>query len=115
DDCVSLARAFAQEFAEKLQVPVFLYEEAATTSERRNLADVREGEFEGLRDMIGRDPAKKPDFGPEKIHPTAGATAVGAREILVAYNVNLGTKDLDIAKHIAHQLRAKDGGLAFVK
>jgi glutamate formiminotransferase / formiminotetrahydrofolate cyclodeaminase len=115
DECVSLARAFGQEFAEKFHVPVFLYEEAATTPERRNLADVREGEFEGLQDKIGKDPAKKPDFGPEKIHPTAGATAVGAREILIAYNVNLGTKDLDIAKKIAHQLRAKDGGLAFVK
>ena len=115
DDCVSLARSFGQEFAEKFHVPVFLYEEAAATPERRNLADVREGEFEGLRDEIGRDPAKKPDFGPEKIHATAGATAVGAREILVAYNVNLGTSDLDVAKKIAHQLRAKDGGLAFVK
>ena len=115
NDCVSLARAFGQEFAEKLHVPVFLYEEAATVPERKNLADLREGEFEGLRDKIGKDPSKKPDFGPEKIHPSAGATAVGAREILIAYNVNLGTGDLDIAKKIAHQLRAKDGGLAFVK
>jgi glutamate formiminotransferase/formiminotetrahydrofolate cyclodeaminase len=115
DDCISLARAFGQEFAEKFHVPVFLYEEAATVPERRNLADVREGEFEGLRDKIGKDSAKKPDFGPEKIHPTAGATAVGAREILIAYNVNLGTSELDVAKKIAHQLRAKDGGLSFVK
>lgn len=115
NDCVSLARAFGQEFAEKLHVPVFLYEEAATVPERKNLADLREGEFEGLRDKIGKDPSKKPDFGPEKIHPSAGATAVGAREILIAYNVNLGTGDLDVAKKIAHQLRAKDGGLAFVK
>jgi len=115
ENCVSLARSFGLEFAEKFHVPVFLYEEAATTPERRNLADVREGEFEGLRDKIGTDPAKKPDFGPEKIHPTAGATAVGAREILIAFNVNLGTSDLNIAKKIAHQLRAKDGGLAFVK
>jgi glutamate formiminotransferase/formiminotetrahydrofolate cyclodeaminase len=115
DDCVSLARAFGREFAEKFHVPVFLYEEAAMVPGRRNLADIREGEFEGLQDKIGKDPAKKPDFGPEKIHPTAGATAVGAREILIAYNVNLGTSDVDIAKKIAHQLRAKDGGLAFVK
>jgi len=115
EDCVSLARTFGQVVAEKFHVHDFLYGEAATTLERRNLADVREGEFEGLRDEIGRDPAKKPDFGPEKIHATAGATAVGAREILVAYNVNLGTSDLDVAKKIAHQLRAKDGGLAFVK
>src|SRR5260370_2713019 len=115
EDCVSLARAFGQEFAEKFHVPVFLYEEAATIAEKRHLADVREGEYEGLRARIGKDPAKKPDLGPEKIHPSAGATAVGAREILIAYNVNLGTSDLNIAKKIAHQLRAKDGGLAFVK
>jgi len=115
DDCVTLAEEFGKEFAERFRVPVFLYEEAASMPERRNLADVRAGEFEGLRDEIGRDPAKKPDFGPDKIHPTAGATAVGAREILIAFNVNLGTNDLAIAKKIAHQLRAKDGGLAYVK
>ncbi len=115
DDCVTLAEEFGKEFAERFRVPVFLYEEAASMPERRNLADVRAGEFEGLRDKIGRDPAKKPDFGPDKIHPTAGATAVGAREILIAFNVNLGTNDLAIAKKIAHQLRAKDGGLAYVK
>jgi len=115
DDCITLAKEFGREFAERYHVPVFLYEEAAFVPERRNLADVRAGEFEGLRDKIGRDPVKKPDFGPDKIHPTAGATAVGAREILIAYNVNLGTNDLAIAKKIAHQLRAKDGGLAYVK
>jgi glutamate formiminotransferase / formiminotetrahydrofolate cyclodeaminase len=115
EDCVTLAKDFGKEFAERLHVPVFLYEEAASMQERRNLADVRAGEFEGLRDKIGKDPAKKPDFGPDKIHPTAGATAVGAREILIAYNVNLGTNDLAIAKKIAHQLRAKDGGLTYVK
>ena len=115
DDCIALAKDFGREFAERFHVPVFFYEEAASTPERRNLADVRAGEFEGLRDKIGRDPAKKPDFGPDKIHPTAGATAVGAREILIAYNVNLGTNDLSIAKKIAHQLRAKDGGLSYVK
>jgi glutamate formiminotransferase/formiminotetrahydrofolate cyclodeaminase len=115
DDCIALTKDFGKELAERFHLPVFLYEEAASTSERRNLADVRAGEFEGLRDKIGRDPSKKPDFGPDKIHPTAGATAVGAREILIAYNVDLGTNDLAIAKKIAHQLRAKDGGLAYVK
>src|SRR6266581_5243318 len=115
DDCVTLSKEFGREFAERFHVPVFLYEEAASTPERRNLADVRAGEFEELRDKIGRDPTKKPDFGPDKIHPTAGATAVGAREILIAYNVNVGTNNLAIAKKIAHQLRAKDGGLAYVK
>ena len=98
DDCIALANDFGREFAERFHVPVFLYEEAASSPERRNLADVRAGEFEGLRDKIGRDPAKRPDFGPDKIHPTAGATAVGAREILIAYNVNLGTNNLAIAK-----------------
>ncbi len=115
EDCVGLAKDFGREFAERFKVPVFLYEEAATNPERRNLADVRAGEFEGLRDKIGKDPSKKPDFGPAQIHPTAGATAVGAREILIAYNVNLGTSDIGIAKKIAHELRSKDGGLAYVK
>jgi glutamate formiminotransferase / formiminotetrahydrofolate cyclodeaminase len=115
DDCIILAKDFGRELAERLQVPVFLYEEAASMPERRNLADVRAGEFEALRDKIGKDPAKRPDFGPDKIHPTAGATAVGAREILIAYNVNLGTNNLAIAKKIAHQIRAKDGGLTYVK
>ena len=115
EDCVSLARDFGRELGASYRVPVFLYEEAATIPERRNLADVRAGEFEGLRDRIGKDPSKKPDFGPEMIHPTAGATAVGAREVLIAYNVDLGTSDLGIAKRIAHELRSKDGGLAHVK
>ncbi len=115
EDCVALAKEFGKAFAEQLHVPVFLYEEAATAPERRNLADVRAGEFETLRDEIGKNPARKPDYGPEKIHPTAGATAVGAREILIAYNVNLGTSDVSIAKKIAHELRSKDGGLSFVK
>ncbi len=115
EECVSIAKSFGRELAEQLQIPVFLYEEAATNPGRRNLADVRAGEFEGLREQIGKDPARKPDFGPEKIHPTAGATAVGAREILIAYNMNLGTSDLGIARKIAHELRSKDGGLAYVK
>jgi glutamate formiminotransferase/formiminotetrahydrofolate cyclodeaminase len=115
EDCVSLARDFGRELGARFHIPVFLYEEAATIPERRNLADVRAGEFEGLREKIGKDPSKKPDYGPEMIHPTAGATAVGAREILIAYNVDLGTTDLGIAKRIAHELRSKDGGLAYVK
>lgn len=115
EDCVALARDFGRELGARFHVPVYLYEEAAIVPERRNLADVRAGEFEGLREKIGKDPEKKPDFGPEMIHPTAGATAVGAREILIAYNVDLATSDLGVAKKIAHELRAKDGGLAFVK
>ncbi len=115
EECVSIAKGFGRELGEQLQIPVFLYQEAATTPERADLANVRAGEFEELREKIGKDPARKPDFGPEKIHPTAGATAVGAREILIAYNVNLGTRDLGIAKKVAHELRSKDGGLAYVK
>ena len=115
EDCVRLAKEFGREFAEEFQVPVFLYEEAATRPDRHDLADIRSGEFEGLRELIGKDSLKKPDFGPERIHPSAGATAVGAREILIAYNVNLGTKDVGIAKRVAREVRAKDGGLAYVK
>ena len=115
EECVQLAKDFAAEYASKFKVPVFLYEEAATRPERRNLADVRKGEFEGLRDQIGTNPDKTPDFGPDAIHPTAGATAVGARQILIAYNINLATNNLDVAKKIARQVRGKDGGLSAVK
>lgn len=115
DDCVKLAKEFGKEFSEKYHVPVFLYEEAASRPERQNLADVRSGEFEGLREEIGKNPEKKPDYGPDRVHPTAGATAVGAREVLIAYNVNLGTNDVSVAKKIAHRVRGRDGGLAYVK
>ena len=115
EECVQLARDFAKEFATRFRVPVYLYEAAATRPERKNLADVRKGEFEGLREQIGKNPEKVPDFGPNAIHPTAGATAIGARQILIAYNVNLATTDLGVAKKIAKQVRGKDGGLAAVK
>jgi glutamate formiminotransferase/formiminotetrahydrofolate cyclodeaminase len=114
-DCIQLARGFAAEYASKFKIPVFLYEEAATRPDRRNLADVRKGEFEGLREEIGKNPDRAPDFGPNAIHPTAGATAVGARQILIAYNIELETSDLDIAKKVARQVRGKDGGLSAVK
>ena len=114
-ECVQLSKEFAQEYASRFKVPVYLYEKAATRPDRRNLADVRKGEFEGLRNEIGKNPEKKPDFGPNAIHPTAGATAIGARQILIAYNINLGTNNLDIAKQIAKQVRGKDGGLSSVK
>jgi len=115
DECVQLAKDFAKEYASRFNVPVYLYEAAATRPDRRNLADVRKGEFEGLRDQIGRDPERKPDFGPGAVHPTAGATAVGARQILIAYNVNLATDKVDVAKRIAKQVRGRDGGLTSVK
>ena len=113
--CVALARRVGRRIGTELEIPVFFYEEAATRPERRNLADVRNGEFEGLRDLIGKDPARHPDFGPPRIHPTAGAIAVGARSFLVAYNVNLASEDLKLAKSIAKQIRERDGGMKCVK
>ncbi len=115
DECVEISKEFAKEYSTRFKVPVFLYEEAATRPDRKNLADVRKGEFEGLREEIGKNPDRKPDFGPDTIHPTAGATAVGARQILIAYNINLGTSRLEVAKAIAKQVRGKDGGLTAVK
>jgi len=114
-ECVRLAKEFAADYAEQFKIPVYLYEAAATREDRRNLADVRRGEFEGLRNEIGQNPDKKPDFGPNRIHPTAGATAIGARQILIAYNINLNTDNLDVARRIARQVRGKDGGLSAVK
>jgi glutamate formiminotransferase len=115
EDCIELAHDFAKEFAEKSKVPCFMYEEAATRPERKNLADVRRGEFEGLRKEIGKNPEKTPDYGPNKIHPTAGATAVGARFFLIAFNVNLGTSDINLAKSIAKAVRHSSGGYRYVK
>ena len=88
-----------------LQIPVYLYEAAATTPERQNLENIRRGQFEGIRDEIATNPARKPDFGEPRVHPTAGATVVGARKSLIAYNVFLNTPDVDIAKKIAKAVR----------
>jgi len=115
DDCVRLARLTGRRIGEELGIPVFLYEAAATRPERVSLADVRRGEFEGLRELIGRDPARRPDFGPELIHPTAGAVAVGARRFLVAFNANLNTPDVRVAKAIAATIREQSGGLKHVR
>jgi len=114
EECAKLARTLGEKVG-SLGVPVFLYESAATKPERKNLADVREGQFEGLRDRIGTDPTRTPDFGPNKIHPTFGCTAIGARFFLIAYNVNLNTSDVKLAKKIAKAVREKDGGLPGVK
>lgn len=113
--CVALARGLGERIGRELSIPIFLYSEAATRPERRNLPDVRKGEFEGLRDAMGKDPAKDPDFGPRRIHPTAGAIAVGARPFLIAFNVNLKSRDLALAKAIASKVREKDGGLPAVR
>ncbi|MEP7382592.1 MAG: glutamate formimidoyltransferase [Gemmatimonadota bacterium] len=116
DDCIALARSLGARAAAELQIPSYLYERAATTPARENLADVRRGEFEGLRDDIRSNPARHPDFGEAQVHPTAGATAIGARPFLVAYNVYLGGSDrLPVAKEIAKALRHSSGGLRYVK
>ncbi|MCR4403375.1 MAG: glutamate formimidoyltransferase [Firmicutes bacterium] len=113
-DCVALARELGAEVAEKLHIPVYLYEEAATRPDRRNLADIRRGEYEGLKKEIHL-PERRPDFGDPVMHPTAGATVIGAREFLIAFNINLGTPDVSIAKRIARVVRASSGGLMYVK
>ena len=114
-ECVELAHSLAQEIAEKLNIPTYLYEDAATRPERRNLAVIRKGEFEGLRESVKTDPLRAPDFGPSELHESAGATVVGVREYLIAYNVDLNTNNLDIAKKIARALRGKHGGFTYAK
>ena len=115
DECVDLARKAARRIADELNIPVYLYEKAATHPDRVDLANVRRGEFEALRDEIIFHPDRKPDFGPRQIHPTAGAMAIGARNPLIAYNINLSTEDLIIAKKIAKAVRGNSGGLQNVK
>src|SRR5438128_7676631 len=106
EDCIVLARALGARVGKELEIPVFLYERAASRPDRENLADVRRGEFEGLRDEIGKNPNRTPDFGPSRIHATAGATAIGARPFLVAYNVYLGDKsNVQVAKDVARAVR----------
>lgn len=114
DDCVALSRRLGKAIWERFEVPVFLYEASAATPKRRNLAAVRKGEFEGLAEKLS-DAEWQPDFGDVRPHPTAGATAVGAREFLIAYNVNLGTSDLEIAQAIARAVRGSSGGFRYVK
>lgn len=113
-DCVALAKQLGQRVGAELGIPVYLYEEAASRPERRNLADVRRGEYEALKKALGNDPARDPDFGPSTLTP-AGATAIGARAPLVAYNVYLSTGDVEIAKKIAKAIRHSSGGLRYVK
>jgi glutamate formiminotransferase/formiminotetrahydrofolate cyclodeaminase len=115
EECVELAKRLGKRMADELEIPVYLYESAATRPDRENLADVRRGEYEGIKAAIGTDPDRKPDFGPSKTHSTAGATAVGARPYLIAFNVYLGTTNLKIAKEIAKAIRFGGGGLRFVK
>jgi glutamate formiminotransferase len=115
EDCVAMARHVGAEIWKRYQIPVYLYEAAATTLERQNLENIRRGQFEGIRAEIATNPARKPDFGEPRVHPTAGATVVGARKFLIAYNVFLNTPDVEIAKKIAKAVRFSSGGMRFVK
>ncbi len=112
EEAIGLANALGERLAKELDLPVYLYEEAARVPERKNLADVRRGEYEGLKENIEN---RKPDYGPSRVHPTAGATIVGARMPLVAFNVNLDTADIKVAKQIAKSVRQASGGLSNVK
>jgi glutamate formiminotransferase len=114
DTCVALAKEVANEVAARFKVPIYLYEEAASTPMRRNLEDIRRGEFEGLTAKM-QQPEWKPDFGPSTPHATAGASAIGARMPLIAYNINLATDRLEVARKIAAGVRMSSGGYRFVK
>jgi glutamate formiminotransferase len=114
EDCVALSRDVGAAIASDFGVPVFLYEESASAEHRRNLAEVRKGQFEGFTEKM-QDPRWGPDFGPPAPHPTAGAVAVGARPFLIAYNINLATKDLSVADRIAKAIRHISGGFRYVK
>ena len=115
EDCVAMARHVGAEIAKRFAIPVYLYEAAATRPERQNLENIRRGQFEGIRSEIATNPARQPDFGEPSVHPTAGATVVGARKFLIAYNVFLNTADVDVAKKIAKAVRYSSGGMRFVK
>jgi glutamate formiminotransferase/formiminotetrahydrofolate cyclodeaminase len=115
DQCVDLARSLGERVGKELDIPVFLYARAATRPERESLPTIRKGQFEALREQIGRDPTRSPDFGPNRIHPTAGCTAIGARPFLVAYNIYLDTNDVALADEIAKAIRTSGGGLPAVQ
>lgn len=115
DDCVEIANKVGARIARELKVPVYLYEAAARRPERKNLENIRRGEFEGLRSAILTDNDRYPDYGPRALHPTAGAVAIGARMPLIAFNMNLASTDLDAAKEIAKKIRASSGGMPHVK
>ena len=114
DDCVALARSFGERIATRFEMPVFLYAMAATRPERVKLSDVRRGQYEGLKGEIAQL-GREPDFGPARMHPSAGAVAVGARPFLIAYNINLASEDVELAKRIARRVRESGGGLPKVQ
>src|SRR6059058_907316 len=115
EDCIAISKRVAEEIWKRYKIPTYLYEAAAQIPERQNLEYIRKGQFEGIRAEIETNPARKPDFGEAKLHPTAGAVVVGARKFLVAYNVFLNTPDVDIAKKIGKAVRFSNGGLRYVK
>jgi len=115
EDCVAMAQHVGAEIWKRFQIPVYLYEAAARIPERTNLENIRRGQFEGIRDEIATNPARRPDFGEPRVHPTAGATVVGARKFLIAYNMFLNTPDVEIAKKVAKAVRFSSGGMRFVK
>ncbi len=114
EECVEYSKKLGKRIGEELNIPVFLYEKSATSPNRENLADVRRGQYEGMAEKL-KEEEWKPDFGPNKLNIKAGVTAVGARMPLVAFNVNLGTDDVEIAKNIAKVVRAKTGGFTYCK
>ncbi len=115
DDCVRIAEWVAEETWRRFRIPTYLYEAAARQPERKNLENIRRGQFEGLREEVRTNPARRPDFGATELHPTAGATVVGARKFLIAYNINLNTPNVALAKAIAKKIRASSGGFPCVK
>ena len=115
EDCVAMARRVGEEIWRRFQIPVYLYEAAATSPERQNLENIRRGQFEVVRQEILTNPARRPDIGESRCHPTAGATVVGARKFLIAYNVYLNTSDVEVAKKVAKAVRFSSGGLRYVK
>ena len=115
EDCVKLAETLAARIGNELKIPTYLYDHAARKPERKDLANVRKGQFEGLKELIGKDETRTPDFGPNAIHPTAGAVAVGARQQIVNFNLNLDTHDMVAGKDIAKRVRASGGGLPAVR
>ncbi len=115
EDCVTMARQVGEQIWSRYKIPVFLYEAAASSPERQNLENIRRGQFEGIRDDIATNPARRPDFGEARLHPTAGACVVGARKFLIAYNIFLNTPDVEVAKKVAKAVRFSTGGLRFVK
>ncbi|MGH9700836.1 MAG: glutamate formimidoyltransferase [Candidatus Acidiferrales bacterium] len=115
EDCVALAKKTGREIWERFRIPVYFYEAAAQRPERSNLENIRKGQFEGVREEVLRNPDRAPDIGEPRLHPTAGATVVGARKFLIAYNINLNTSELEIARRIAKNIRFSSGGLRYVK